>query len=332
MTQKNEYKNFSIIIETENISSAELDGLCRSLDSLAAQTISPSAANEVLIMESGDVPRERMEQLRCQYPWLTVRSIEADMDYHAAKMRGVALTTGEITVFADSDCLYESDWLCNLITPFAQNPDIQVVAGETTTSAKGSYGLAIAITYIFPRWTVEEELQPTGAYFLNNVAFRRQFLLDHPVPTDLAIFRGNCVIHAHNLKRQGISIWRQPTARACHAAPNGHYNFFWRYLFLGYDAILTTRLRRANGKPDAYAAIYPVADFIVCLRLVAGKVVRAGMRFGKILIEQPSFIINAPLASLIAIASLLLFGVGLIIGYLRPNYFRTPEGRVEANW
>lgn len=324
--------SFSIIIETENLSSAELDGLCRSLDSIAAQTVDPSSANEVLIMESGDVPREMMERLLSQYPWLTLRSIEADMDYYAAKMRGVAMTTGEITVFADSDCVYKPDWLGNLLTPFAKDVAVQVVAGETTISAKGAYGLAIALTYIFPRWTRQRDLQPTGAYFFNNVAFRRQLLLAHPIPTDLAIYRGNCVIHAHCLKQQGITIWRQPTAQASHAAPNGGAHFFWRYVLLGYDALLIDRLRRANGRPNAYACIQPIADFGACLKLAVAKVVRAVLRFGQLLAEQPSCMINAPVASLITLSSLLLFCGGLAIAYLRPNFFRTPEGRIDANW
>ncbi len=159
------WPSFSLIIETENLSSAELEGLGRSLDSLAAQTISPSTANEVLILESGDVPREMIKHLCFQYPWLTVRAIDAEMDYYAAKMRSVALTTGEVTVFADSDCIYESDWLCNLLAPFAQEPDIQVVAGETTTSANSPYGLGVSLTYIFPRWSGRRPLRPTSSYF-----------------------------------------------------------------------------------------------------------------------------------------------------------------------
>jgi cellulose synthase/poly-beta-1,6-N-acetylglucosamine synthase-like glycosyltransferase len=326
------WPSFSLIIETENLSSAELQGLGRSLDSLSAQTIPPDCANEVLILESGDLPREMVEHLCSRYPWLTVRAIESEMDYYAAKMRGVALTTSEVTVFADSDCIYESDWLCNLLTPFGHDSTIQVVAGETTTSANGPYGLGVALTYIFPRWTGQSELRPTNSYFFNNVAFRRQFLLEHPLPADLTLYRGNCVIHAHTLKRNGIVIWRQPTARACHAAPNGGAHFFWRYVLLGYDGILIDRLRRANGQSDAYAEVRPIADLAVCLKLAAAKVVKAAGRCGQLLLEQPGCIINLPLGSLVALASLLLFFAGLLIGYLRPDFFRTPAGRVEANW
>ncbi|MFM7447957.1 MAG: glycosyltransferase [Leptolyngbyaceae cyanobacterium] len=332
MAQVAEWPSFSLIIETENLSSAELEGLGRSLDSLSAQTIPPDCANEVLILESGDVPREMIEHLCSRYPWLTVRAIESDVDYYAAKMRGVTLTTGEVTVFADSDCIYESDWLCNLLTPFAQESTIQIVAGETTTSADGPYGLGVALTYIFPRWTGQRQLCPTSFYFFNNVAFRRQFLLEHPLPADLTLYRGNCVIHAHTLKRQGTAIWRQPTARACHAAPNGGAHFFWRYVLLGYDGILIDRLRRANGQPDAYAVIRPIADLGACLKLVVAKVAKAGIRCGQLLVEQPGCIIDLPLGSLVALTALLLFFAGLVIGYLRPDFFRTPAGRVEANW
>ncbi|WNC31854.1 MULTISPECIES: hypothetical protein [unclassified Thermosynechococcus] len=68
-------------------------------------------------------------------------------------------------------------------------------------------------------------MEPAAGYFLNNVAFRRQFLLDHPIPTELSLYRGNCLIHAHTLLQQGECIWRQPQARASHAPPNGLWHF-----------------------------------------------------------------------------------------------------------
>ena len=46
--------SFSIIIETENLASADLPGLFRSLNALRSQTLSPLLANEVLMVETGD--------------------------------------------------------------------------------------------------------------------------------------------------------------------------------------------------------------------------------------------------------------------------------------
>lgn len=323
--------SFSIIIETENLSSAELTGLCRSLDSLAAQDLPPSCAQEVLILESGDVPKNLLEKLSSDYPWLMVKTITAEVDYYAAKMQGVALTTGEIVVFADSDCIYESNWLRSLLTPFAQDPDIQAIAGETRTSASGPYGLAISLTYIFPPFSRKRNLHPTRFYFFNNVAFRRSLLQAHPIPTHLPIYRGNCVIHARTLAQQGIQIWRQPIARAVHAAPNGLSHFFWRFILLGYDALLIYRLRRAKAQPSQVTT-HLLEDCLIGFALVGMRVKEAIVRLFKLIQEQPSHLLNLPIALVIAVVSLLLFLLGVAIAYVRPNYFLSETGRVDVNW
>src|SRR5262249_61120301 len=115
---------------------------------------------------------------------------------------------------------------------------------ETRTGGGGLYGAAMGLAYIFPPWTGETKLQPSERYFLNNVAFRRSFLLRHPFPAGLGLYRGDCVIHAQRLRRLGHRIWRQPLARATHAPPNGVDHFTWRFLIIGHD------LRRPWGILD----------------------------------------------------------------------------------
>ncbi|MBE9012266.1 glycosyltransferase family 2 protein, partial [Pseudanabaenaceae cyanobacterium LEGE 13415] len=227
--------NFSIVLETENLANADLNGLLRSLSSLASQDPSPTVANEVLLIESGDIPESLLSQLVAQYPWIKICSAPAGTEYYDSKMLGAKLATGDIIVYYDSDCIYESDWLRKILTPFTQSEEIQVVAGETTTSGVGIYGTAMALGYISPQYSGKTELTPGKSYFLNNVAFRRSFLLDHPIPTDLPLYRGNCAIHAHELVQFGTVIWQQPQARVLHAPPNGLSHFFWRFLLIGHD-------------------------------------------------------------------------------------------------
>lgn len=227
--------NFSIVLETENLATADLHGLLRSLSSLASQDPSPIEAKEVLLIESGDIPQQLLTQLVAQYPWINVCSAPAGTEYYESKMLGATLATGEIIVYYDSDCVYESDWLRKILTPFKQSEEIQVVAGETTTSGVGIYGTAMALGYIFPQYSGRIDLTPGKSYFLNNVAFRRSFLLDHPIPTKLPLYRGNCAIHAYELVQAGTIIWQQPQARVLHAPPNGLSHFFWRFLLIGHD-------------------------------------------------------------------------------------------------
>lgn len=328
VTEKSQLPSFSIIVETENLATAELEGLCLSLDSIASQELSPALAKEVFILESGDVPQEMIEFLCHKYPWLKVRPISADVDYYTAKMKGVEMTTGEVIVFADSDCIYEPNWLGNLLAPLAEDNNVNVVAGETTTSAEGVYGLAIALTYIFPRFSRSNNLEKTQYYFCNNVAFRRSFLQKYPIPLDLPVCRGNCVIHANSFIKQGETIWKQPKSRACHAAPNGKAHFYWRYLLYGYDALQIYRLKQGGEK----TIFQPIVDFFISLALGFFKVMVAVKRLIDLAIEQPRYLLNLPIAIFIALSSLILYFVGLVIRYFRPNYFLSKEGKVEVNW
>ena len=223
---------FSIILETENIETSDVKRLHKSIVSLAAQ--SPEQANEVVLIDSGNTPRQLLNQLQLSYPWLTIKSAPAQTEYYESKMLGLKWTTGEIIVYYDSDCIYESDWLATLVGSF-DNVNIQIVCGETTTDGIGLYGTAMALCYIFPQYSGRSNLFPVNQYFLNNVAFRRSVLEAIPIPTNLPLYRGNCVIHAQTLLAAGYTIWRQPKARSLHAPPNGLGHYFKRFLLIGHD-------------------------------------------------------------------------------------------------
>lgn len=326
---QSELPSFSMIVETENLSSAEIDGLFRCLKTLAAQDLSPTLANEVIVVESGDVSAELIARIKSDYPWISFRKIESDIGYYEAKMKGVGLTTGEAIVLCDSDCVYEPSWLRNILTPFADNSEIQVVAGETTTSANNVYGVAIALTYIFPRFSRSQTLSPSSGYFCNNVAFRRSFLMQHPIPSELPIYRGNCTIHARNLGAEGYTIWRQPLSRATHAAPNGLSHFFWRFLLLGYDALAVKRL---GDNLTQRQTIKPWQDLISCIGIGLFKVKELAKRCYTVLAEDMRRLLYLPAALPIALAALFLYFSGLAIAYFRPNYFVASSGKVEVSF
>jgi cellulose synthase/poly-beta-1,6-N-acetylglucosamine synthase-like glycosyltransferase len=316
--------SFSIVIETENLSTAELEGLFRCLETIQNQEPLVDA-KEVLIVESGDVPSDIMKHICSEYPWISFCTIEAGTGYYEAKMKGVALTTGDVIILCDSDCIYEPNWLKNLLTPFTENPEIKVVAGEITTSASNPYGVAIALNYIFPRFSKSQELTSSSYYFCSNVAFRRDFLMQHPIPCDMPIYRGNCMIHAHNLNRQGYTIWHQPTARATHALPNGLSHFFWRFLFLGDNALAVSRLLLAKEQ-----TVKPLQDLQSCLLIGFNKLKQLAVRVVTVFAEDWRRLIYLPLALPIALAALLLYFTGLIIGYFRPNYLLNTYNKLEA--
>ncbi len=237
---------FSIILETENLETSDIKRLQKSIVSLAAQ--SPEQANEVVLIDSGNTPRQVLNQLQLRYPWLTIKSAPPETEYYESKMLGIKWTTGEIIVYYDSDCIYEGDWLATLVGSF-DNVNIQIVCGETTTDGIGLYGTAIALCYVFPQYSGRSDLFSVNQYFLNNVAFRRSVLEAIPIPTNLPLYRGNCVIHAQTLLAAGYTIWRQPKARSLHAPPNGLGHYFKRFLLIGHDLYWQKQL--VGGSPLA---------------------------------------------------------------------------------
>ena len=239
-------RTFSIILETENLATSDIRGLQQSIASLATQ--SPEQANEVLLIDSGNTSKEILNQLQLSYPWLKIKTVPPETEYYKSKMLGFEWTTGEIIVYYDSDCIYKYNWLATLIDSF-DNANIQIVGGETTTDGVGFYGTAMALCYVFPQYSGRSNLFSVNQYFLNNVAFRRSVLEAIPIPTNLPLYRGNCVIHAQTLLAAGYTIWRQPEARSLHAPPNGLGHWFKRFLLIGHDLYWQGRLVRSPLAP-----------------------------------------------------------------------------------
>jgi glycosyltransferase involved in cell wall biosynthesis len=307
MTRQDEGMSFSIVLETENLANSDIKGLMDAIAALAHQSLPPTAANEVLLIDSGDTPPDLLAQLCHQYPWINVRHAPAGTRYYKAKMLGAELATGAIVVYYDCDCIYEPNWLQTMLTSFTRS-DIQLVSGETTTRSIGIYGTAMALTYIFPQYSGRENLTPVNQYFLNNVAFRREFLLQHPIPFELPLYRGHCAIHAHELRQQGYTIWSQPQARATHAPPNGLSHFFWRFLLIGHDYYWQKKLLRGTALSDP------------TMSGVKGKMQVFSDRVSKMFVNNPRHLIFFPLAMPIAITSAILIYVGYLITSLNPHY------------
>lgn len=332
--------SFSIVFETENLSSVELENIYRSLASIAAQDISPEQANEFLIIDAGYAPQAVIDEICSKYPWIKVQKAPG-IGYYEAKMLGAKLATGEVIVYCDSDCVYESNWLREILTTFLQSPDINVVAGETSTPVRNIYELAIAIHYFFPRFSYQEQAYQSSYYFLNDVAFRRDFILQYPIPTNLPLYRGNCDIHAHYLHNlQGNKIWKNPKARALHEPPTFSFGI-WRYLLMGRDLVLKKRIKHLmtnsqNGSD--YITQLTLDDLGWTLtqkvRGIISTILHAKpfdpAKIKTVLKEDKSRSALLPLTAPIVLWFEFLFIFGCIVSYLNPDllfklYYKTEE-------
>jgi glycosyltransferase involved in cell wall biosynthesis len=312
--------SFSIILETENLATSDVKGLVEAITSLANQDLSPVHANEVFLIDSSDTPIDLLTQLRNQYSWLTIHQASPETEYYQAKMLGAKLVTGDVVVYYDCDCIYETKGLRMLLAPFI-DPGIQIVAGETITRGVGAYATGMNLVYIFPQYSNQTTLFPVKQYFLNHVAFRRDFLLQHPIPADLPLYRGNCVIHAHTLRSQGYIIWQQPQARATHAPPQGFTFFCWRFLLIGHDFYWQQHFLNQPHPQSSWSAtlISAMGDRIP----IAGRDHPWQVftdRICKMLTHEPRHLWYVPLALPVVIMSILLIAIGYGITVLQPHY------------
>ena len=301
---------FSIVIETDNLHLADLAALRMCLESLGRQGPTLNRAKGVFLVDAGEVADENFAPLRRDYPWLTVIRVEPKTTYVGLKGRGASSSDSDLIIFCDADLQYEAGWLDALLAGFAEQPDAQIVAGETTTPIRGPYSLAFALTFNFPRYTGETRLAPSSTYWANNVAMRRGLVESLPIPDPAALYRGQNIVHALALVEHGMTIWRQPRARAEHIviAPSAIRE---RYLTLGRDATGVRGLTRGGSGRPYLAAMAPDKDGGNPLRKLAG-------RLRQVAREKPVLLAMLPLAAPIVA----LFGYWYLVG----KRSQTPNG------
>jgi hypothetical protein len=305
--------SFSIVVETANLKTADPERLVAALDSIACQVPSPTLARGVVVLDSGEAPPALLERLRVRYPWISTRRIPAGTDYGDQKSMAASCVSGEVLVFADSDCLYEPQWLASILETFATRPEIVVVAGETAVAITGPFTLAMALVFFFPRFSYETEVAPARGFYGNNVAFRRDVFLRCPFPSGLPIFRGQNVVYSRSLHAAGIAIWRQPRARSVHSPPEGGaWSVLRRFFWTGRDTPRLTRL--ASPRPDApYQGDYEPYD------REGGRVRKVIERLRAISRQQPQMLLLLPVALPIALACVAAFFLGVAVERVKPS-------------
>ncbi len=321
--------SFSIVYETENLSSVELDNVYRSLASLATQDIPLEQANEFLVIDGGNAPAGVIADLCSKYPWITVERFPR-ISYYAAKMQGACLVTGEIVVYCDSDCIYVKNWLASILNAFASSSDVDVVAGETSTPIKNPYDLAIAMHYFFPRFSSKSQLYKSDNYYMNNVAFRRDFLLQNPLPNNLPLYRGSCTMHSYALsKLKGHQIWRNPQARTVHEPPALSFTF-WRYLLMGHDQLkkeyIRSYLEEQRESTDCsklLAELYPSLFRQKKFQILTSTILKSKpfkrQQIHTVLKEQPRRVLMFPIAIPLMVWFGLLHMIGIIVTFFQPE-------------
>ncbi len=92
-----------------------------------------------------------------------------------AKNQGIAASQGKYLLFTDSDCIVDADWLEELIKPFDSDPQIMITGGYISEPQPQSYWETVNKGYYF----LGPENKDVPYIIGCNMAFRREFLLDH---------------------------------------------------------------------------------------------------------------------------------------------------------
>ena len=157
-------------------------------------------------------------------------------NYFAAKNAGAAAATGSIVALLDSDCVPAPDWLELLLARLT--PGVSGVAGHTRYSG----GSLAARTLSVPDFSFvfEKESGASTGMNLNNVLFRREVLLRHPL--DARIRRnGGCYFLFNQLRAAGVRVVYEPRARTAHGFA-GALRLLKKHFDRGYDGVTVYRL------------------------------------------------------------------------------------------
>jgi len=308
---------FSIVVETENLVTAGADAIHACLASLRAQTLSPDRASEIVLVDSGGVSEAARARIERTWPALRLLDLPAGTGYYEAKLAGARATSGDVVVFCDSDVEYASDWLESILEPFARDPGVRFVRGETSLAVAGPYTLALLLAFQFPPFSSDTGLRPARDYAANNFAMRRELLAVHQIPTGDGLHHGNCDLHAAQLRRAGVAIWRQPRARGYHA-PIAPHRFAARFFLGGHHALSVHRRDRAtrNPLPMPRRLAADVAKTIaICGRAAARPLVRLPAALRSNPGRGADWLIAAPIVA----AAVALHWLGAFVTLARPG-------------
>jgi glycosyltransferase involved in cell wall biosynthesis len=248
----------SIIIEWENNILSDMERSFKMLEKLNSQISMVQKPIEVIVLfdpeqiENTFLERELGRMLDiCDNNYCFLRIEEASgKHYYDLKNEGAKLAQGEIVIFLDSDVIPEEKWLINIVQPFYDNSDIDVVAGNSYIDCYSLYSKAFALGWFFGMRLDDSMLvKKHSGFYANNVAFRKEVLMTFPFPVmPEGVTRGACSMLKDELENVGIDVWTNTAAQVSHPPPNGLSHFCTRALAEGRDHLLT-------DKPNLHAFI-----------------------------------------------------------------------------
>lgn len=245
-------RKVGIIVEWDNARLSDVDRAWQMLRRLQQQTSEIADRSDyvfdlLLVYDPDEIPAEVPNESvakcidRAAWPG-TVRVLDApDLAYYEQKNFGVRQTDAEIIVFVDSDVVPDPGWLAQLVEAL-ENPDVQIVGGETYLSTDTFYERLCAGFWNFDVRRPGDGIYEARNFYANNVALKRGLIERFPFPKG-ETYRGQCATLAKEMRASGMKLYRIRSAAVSHPPPEGLKHFVHRAICQGHDTLLNQKLR-----------------------------------------------------------------------------------------
>lgn len=212
------------------------EDLAATLTGLERQSY-PRELIEAIVVLDGNVPAMAADEVRRRFPFVRFAESPA-ANYCAAKNAGAEVARGSIVALLDGDCEPEVEWLERLVSRL--EPSIAGVAGRTRYARTSLRARTLSVPDF--GYVVAERSGAASGLNLNNVAFHRDVLREHPL--DARIRRnGGCYFLYHQLRAAGKQVAYEPRAVTAHGVDDIRGREFLRKHFgRGYDSVAVYRL------------------------------------------------------------------------------------------
>jgi cellulose synthase/poly-beta-1,6-N-acetylglucosamine synthase-like glycosyltransferase len=262
----------AMVIETNNLrgGTGGMKAVVRSLERLFAllnaQSFSLKNLYEVIVTHDGIEPSECERLSQGQDYTLRFELLIPDTGYYNAKNAGFAATSPNCRyiVFADSDCIPDSQWLVQMLQPLLENPDLPVVAGRT--SYRPSLLGAALSTIDFKYYPNPRYANATRNFYANNVVFNREVFAQFAYQPLQKTYRGHCQVFGLRLEQSGVEMRFVSAAHTVHRIPDSLGEILQLRWMRGQDACSLTPFLVRRHLPDSmqwFARTGPIAPLIV---------------------------------------------------------------------
>lgn len=309
----------SVVIETVTArydvksSASMVDDLAPTLLGLRGQTY-PADLIEAIVVLDPDVPAAAAEAVRRRFRFARL-VFSPVKNYYAAKNAGAQAAGGSVIALLDGDCEPDAAWVERLVSSLG--PDDAAVCGRTRYAAVTPLAKTLAVPGL--GYVLGDASGAATGFNLNNVAFRREVLLEYPLDTRLRR-NGGCYFLYYQLRAAGERVAYEDRAVVVRAVTDIRGMRFMRKHFargtdgvsvyrLDDDGVLRgSRLFRRFGVPALVA---------ITARRIALDWVRLARHRRQIGISAPS----VPYFCMVAVAIRLIELAGMVAAAVTPDRY-----------